>query len=337
MKKLITLSLCCCLVLFGGMLRAEELTEEMVISVGMIQTIPVSSVKRIAIGNPNIADVTSAKESELTILGKLPGSTTLIVWDNFGEQKYGLTVTPGDMVEVKNRIDRMLKTLEMPSVNTKIENKEGKVLLLGNVKTSREKERLAIALASLQDRIVDLIEVKEEEAMVEIDVQVLELNNDATKTLGLTWPSSVNIYEIGSPALQAMGTSPSTLFKVLNLGRANASGVADPFTLKLDALIQEGKAKILSRPRLACQSGKEAELLVGGEKPLFTTQVVTGGGQGTSIEYKEYGIKLKVKPTVAEGERVKLGLNVEVSEVGTADSIGSAANTTAKAYPLAIS
>jgi pilus assembly protein CpaC len=48
---------------------------------------------------------------------------------------------------------------------------------------------------------------------------------------------------------------------------------------QLDLLIQEGKARILSRPRLACQSGKEAELLVGGEKPVFTTSVAATTGQ----------------------------------------------------------
>jgi TonB family protein len=105
------------------------------------------------------------------------------------------------------------------------------------------------------------------------------------------------------------------------------------FTWTLYALVQEGKARVLSRPRLACQSGKEAELLVGGEKPIITTQVVSGGASGTSVEYKEYGIKLKIKPTVSEQERIKLVLNVEVSEVEDAVTIGGT-NTTALAYPL---
>ncbi|HTZ11712.1 MAG TPA: pilus assembly protein N-terminal domain-containing protein, partial [Candidatus Margulisiibacteriota bacterium] len=334
MKKPTTFALCLCLVLTCGLARAEEPTaDETVIPIGTIKTITVNSPKRIAVGNPDIADVTSAKEGELTILGKAQGTTSLVVWDSFGEQKYSLIVTPTDMVEAKGRIDSILETLGFPSVNTKIEDKEGKIFLLGSVKTPQDKEKLAVALTSLKDKIVDLIEVKEEEAVVEIDVQVLELNKDATRTLGLTWPGALNLIEKGSPGIQSAGTKPSTLFKVLNLERAIGS-TADPFTFKLDALVQEGKAQILSRPRLACQSGKEAELLVGGEKPIFTTDVVSGGGSGTSVEYKEYGIKLKVKPTVTEGDRIKLGVNVEVSEVGTAETIGDVTAPTAKAYPL---
>jgi pilus assembly protein CpaC len=336
MKNIKTLILFLCLTLTAsGIIQAQDSAEEIMLYVGLIKTIPVSSPTRIAVGSPDIADVTSAKEREITLLGKAPGTTTLVIWDSFGEQKYSVTVTAEDMTEAKRRIDSILETLNLPSVNAKTEEKEGKIFLMGSVKTPQDKERINVALAALKDKILDLIEVKEEEAVVEIDVQVLELNRDATRTLGLTWPGAINLIERGSPGIQPVGVKTSTLFKVLNLERATSAG-AEPFTFKLDALIQEGKAQVLSRPRLACQSGKEAELLVGGEKPIFTTQVAsaTGGGDTTSVDYKEYGIKLKVKPTVVEGERIKLGLNVEVSEIGTADSIGTSSTTTAKAYPL---
>jgi TonB family protein len=152
----------------------------------------------------------------------------------------------------------------------------------------------------------------------------LELNKDAIDTLGFSFPGSATI----SGPLSSGGTSSWTsLFKVVPVGLTQ-------FSLIIDALAQEGKVKILSRPHLACQSGKEAELLVGGEKPIFTTQAVYGSGTASEVEYKEYGIKLKIKPTVTEDKRIKLALNVEISEIGAADTIGSATTTTAKAYPL---
>jgi pilus assembly protein CpaC len=306
----------------------DDDAEEVKCILGETKMLPVSSPTRIAIGNPAIADITTASPRELTISGKSQGSTTLIVWDSFGEQKYSILVIPGDLNEIKSRITNLLETLNLSSVRAEVKEREGKVFLMGSVKTAQDKERISVALGPLMEKVVNLIDVKEEEAVVEIDVQVLELNKDATSTLGFTWPGSVTVTEKGSPGIQTAGVKASTLFKVLNLGR-------DAFTLKLDALIQEGKAQILSRPRLACQSGKEAELLVGGEKPVFTTQVSgTSGGEGTQVSYKEYGIKLSIKPTVAEGERIKLGLNIEVSEVGTAETIGSASAPTAKAYPL---
>ena len=98
----------------------------------------------------------------------------------------------------------------------------------------------------------------------------------------------------------------------------------EAFALKLDFLIQEGKARVLSRPRLSCQSGKEAKLVVGGEVPILsgvstpssTTQGAVGATTSGSVEYKEYGIILNVKPQLMDTGRIRLNLDVTVSEVG---------------------
>jgi pilus assembly protein CpaC len=324
----------------------DEGAEELKLFVGDAKILPVESPTRIVIGNPNIADVTEVTKSEMTINPKAPGTTNLVFWDNFGEQSYKIKVVAENMDEIKRRIDNLLEKLNLHEVYTKAEEEEGKVMLLGRVKTPQDRERIATALGPLMGKTLDLIEVKEEESIVDIDVQVLELNKDATKTLGLTLPGSIALTEqgsaavlgqtsevgnvVGTAALQTTiaGTRLGSIFRVLNFSR-------DAFVFKLDMLIQEGKARVLSRPRLACQSGKEAELLVGGEKPVFTTSVAaTTGATGTNVEYKEFGIKLKIKPTVTEENRIKLALNVEVSDVGEAEVIGPANAPTAKAYPL---
>jgi len=300
---------------------------------GETKVLQVSNPTRIVIGNPAVIDVANVGKNDLMINPKGPGKTTLIIWDNFGEKSYLVQVAREDLRDIKERVDNLLETLKIAGVYTQAVDEEGKVLLLGSVKTPQARERIFVALSTLKDRVVDLIEVKEEEAVVEIDVQVLELDKDATNTLGFTWPGALNMIEKGSPGISAVGTKWSTLFRVLDVQRGTADG-ADPFTLKLDLLVQEGKARILSRPRLACQSGKEAELLVGGEKPILTTEVVQNAGTGTNVEYKEYGIKLNIKPVVNPDNRIKLALKVEVSDVGTAETLGTSTQTTAKAYPL---
>ncbi len=304
---------------------ASPAQEELELYMGEVKIIPVSQPRRIAIGNPSIADVINVTTSEITLAPKSAGVTTLVFWDNFGEQSYRVKVFAEDMQEIKRRVDNILSSLNLSGVYTKAVDEENKVILMGNVKTPQERERINTALGTLKDKIVDLLVIKEEEAVVDIDVQVLELSKDATDTLGFTWPGSIALTESGSPAIA--GTTWSKIFRVVNETRA-------AFTLKLDALIQEGKARVLSRPRLACQSGKEAQLLVGGEKPIFTTSTSEGGSTSSTVEYKEYGIKLKIRPTVNEEKRIKLGVDVEVSEVGTAETIGSATETTARAYPL---
>jgi pilus assembly protein CpaC len=291
--------------------------EEIKLYIGQSQVIPVNSPKRVAIGNPLIADVTNISKSELTINPKAAGNTTLVIWDSFGEQSYRLKVFTEDTNEIKRRIDSILSALNLPDVYTKAEDEEDRVVLLGSVKFAKDKEKISLALAKLKDKTVDLIAVKEEEAVIEIDVQVIELNRGSQDTLGFTWPGSINLTEVGSPGIAAVGTTWGKLFKVADVTRA-------AFTLKLDALIQEGKARILSRPRLSCQSGKEAKLVVGGEVPVLsgtvtpssTTPGQVGATTGGSVEYKEYGVILNIKPRLEESGRIHLNLDVQVSEVG---------------------
>lgn len=305
--------------------------EELKLYVGCSQIIPVKNPTRVEVVNPNIADVINVTNDELTISPKAAGRTSLRFWDIFGEQKYQIKVFNENIQEIKQRIDNMLKNLNFPQVYTQAQEDEGKVLLLGSVQNPQDRERISLVLNNLKDKIVDLIAVKEDQTAIEIAVEVLELDKDATKTLGFTNPlsSTVSLTEVGSPGILDAGTYWTKLFRVVDMKRG-------AFNWTLSALVKEGKARILSRPRLACQSGKEAELLVGGEKPIFTTEVASAGGQGTSVEYKEYGLKLKIKPIVSEGNRIKVVLNVDISEVGAIDSIGetSTGSTTAKAFPL---
>lgn len=322
--------------------------EEVKLIVGESKIFPTRSPTRVAIGNPKVADIADVTNKEIAISAKSSGVTTLVYWDGLGEQSVKIRVVPEDIEDIMHRVDNLLAKLNLPEVYTKAADEEGKVLLLGRVKTSQERDRIMTALGILKDKTTDLIQVKEEEAVIEIDVQILELDKDGSSVLGFTWPDSVAITEVGSPGIPntgavsvVTGTTPSTtstvtttgtrlgsLFRVLNYSR-------NAFTWRIDALVVEGKARILSRPRLACQSGKEAELMVGGEKPIFsTTLAATTGASGTQVEYKDYGIKLNIKPTVAEGERIKLGLRVEVSEIGQAETIGSTTTITALAYPL---
>lgn len=297
--------------------------------VGETRVFPTRRPSRVAIGNPQIADIVNVTDAEIIVSAKSPGSTTLFYWDVFGEQSFKIMVFTEDLPELKTRIDSLLKTLDLPEVYTKLAEEENKIILLGRVKNPQDRERITVALGPLKDKTVDLIILKEDETVIEIDVQLLELDKDATDTLGLTNPlsttSGITLTEVGSPGIAAAGTRWSTLFKVSNLRH-------DAFAWTLFALVQQGKARVLSRPRLACQSGKEAKLLVGGEVPIFTATVSSTGVTTGTVEYKEYGIILNIRPQVVEAQeaqRIHINLGVEVSELGTVET-----TTYARAYPL---
>ncbi|MCX5709652.1 MAG: TonB family protein [Candidatus Omnitrophica bacterium] len=332
-------------------LVGDENPEVLKVYMGEPKVVAVNNAYRVVVGNPNVADVANVNKNEVTINPKSLGTTTLVIWDGFGEQSYKVKVVIENMDVIKERVDAIIKDLDLPNVYTRAADEENKIMLLGAVKTAADKERIATALGTLKAKTVDLINIKEEETSIEIDVQVLEMNKDSTSTLGFSWPGNITVTEIGSPGIPGVGATTVTatagganpgstesftrtftgshldkLFQISNYGRA-------AFTWSLDALVRDGKARILSRPRLTCQSGKEAEMFVGGEKPTFST-FTTQVNSGVQIEYKEFGIKLKVKPTVTEDNRIKLSVYVQVSEVGEAETIGTTTSITAKAYPL---
>ena len=305
-----------------------EETESLTLYLGESKIIPVKSPSRIVIANPKIVDVNSVNSDDMFVVAKGIGSTDIVWWDDFGQHALEVEVFKEDLTRIKQRIDNILGELKMPNVFTRGADSEGKVFLLGIVKEQKDKERVKLALGLLESKTVDLIEVKEEETTVEISVEIMEIGKDAQKKLGFIMPSQVVAKE---QAGQFDGTLRGTANAIFHVFQWQRFGVLQA---TFDALAEEGKIKILSRPRLACQSGKEAELSVGGEKPIFSTGVVSGGGTSTSVEYKEYGIKLKIKPVVTQEQQIKVGLNVEVSEALKAESIGGSSGTTASASPM---
>ena len=67
---------------------------------------------------------------------------------------------------------------------------------------------------------------------------------------------------------------------------------------------------ILAEPRLAVRSGGEAKFLAGGEFPISISNI-----NGTTIEFKEFGIKLDVKPEVDKKNNIRADVTTEVSAI----------------------
>lgn len=306
--------------------------DTLVLYVGDIQSIPVSIPISVAIGNPEIADIIYVKKSEIRIVAKNPGVTKLKWKDNLGSKLLKIRVYKENMREVKKRVDSLLRDLNLPRVYTRASDEEAKVFILGEVKDENDIERINKILSTLADKVTNLVKVEEDRSTIEIDVEVLEIEKDSTRNLGFTLPSTLSLGETAATIFggsgYAEGRPARALFNVLDFSRTALEG-------KLDLLIREGKARILSRPKLACQSGKEAELLVGGEEPVLTTSVVGGSdNNSTNVEYKEYGIKLKIRPRLEKADKIRLSLEVEVSDLGNVRTLGAVTNTTAMAYSL---
>jgi pilus assembly protein CpaC len=89
------------------------------------------------------------------------------------------------------------------------------------------------------------------------------------------------------------------------------------FNVAFDAAKENGLAKILAEPTLITQSGHEAQFLSGGEFPI----PVPRGLEGTTIEFKEFGVGIKFLPIVLDSERISIKLSISVSELVSDNSV----------------
>ena len=327
----------CGITVFGaetGLLGGEE--EDVKMIIGETYTLSVETPTHVAIAEPSKVDIVSVAEKRIILIGKGKGRTNFSYSDAKGDHVLKIKVVPEDIGYLQGRIESILKDLKLKDIYTRPVEDQGKVMLLGTVRNMQEKERLKLGLGDLFSKTMDMVQI-EEAALVEVGIEVVELNKGATKELGFVVPRSITVQD----AAPAASTRWADFFKIGKLQRVDASSsssgaaaTAGSLSWRLDLLEDQGKAKILARPRVVCQSGKEADFLVGGEVPIFNTSVTSLGGASTSVEYKQYGIKLNITPTVTDSKRVEMGLKFSISELGESDTIGPASAPTAKAYPL---
>lgn len=98
-----------------------------------------------------------------------------------------------------------------------------------------------------------------------------------------------------------------------------ASYLSGNFALNiaLDAAKENGLAKILAEPTLTTLTGQEASFLSGGEFPI----PVPRGLDTVGIEYRDFGVALRVLPTVLGGGRINVRIDVSVSELSNATTV----------------
>lgn len=95
-------------------------------------------------------------------------------------------------------------------------------------------------------------------------------------------------------------------------GRLFGMDVAAAFDLSERA----GLTSTLANPNLTTVSGETAEFLAGGEFP-----VVTSSNNGTSVEYKSYGVNLTYTPVVLSDGRISLRVRSEVSDISSQGAV----------------
>jgi len=290
---------------------------------GELEAIKVYSLTRISITNPDVVDVVEAKEDELLVIAHSIGQTAIFIWDDHGKRTIVAHVFDQSLDIVKNRIEQLLASAQINQVVAEINVKEGKVVLMGDV-PDHKKDQFEQIIEPFRSDTINLVQAENIEDLIEIDVQITELNSTLTKNLGIDWNTGTRSSNGSAPSGLSFGydeTLPdydgsfSDLFKIGDYARTTA------LLTTINALIEEGNAKILSKPKLVVISGEEASFLVGGEIPIRTTTATSSGSTQENVEFKEFGIGMTITPTIRKN-KIDVLLNVEVSDIDASNAVG---------------
>lgn len=151
-------------------------------------------------------------------------------------------------------------------------------------------------------------------ALIEMTVAEVTLNDSLN--LGVEWAlnnGNSNAHVVGG-TLGNLGLATGGLSFSLVNGNIKAA---------LNALASNKRAQILSSPRIMARNGETATISVGQQVPILTSQQTTGTiipgvpGVTQTIQYKDTGIILKVKPVIHAGGRIDVDVSQEVSSAGT--------------------
>ena len=163
--------------------------------------------------------------------------------------------------------------------------------------------------------VLDQIDIPYEQ--VSLEAQVMSINKTDSKNLGIEWewskaPQSYEEYT-AEKITRASSFNKGTTGGIISFGRS-PDGLPYEFyyAAKINALINNGKANILSKPKITTINGKEATINIGGEVPI-PTLTVSDNTTTTTYEYKETGIILKYTPRVNDDGYITAKIHTEVS------------------------
>ena len=192
--------------------------------------------------------------------------------------------------------------------------------------------------------IIDQLDARR--AQVYIEALIVEVDNSKLAELGVQWAAlggnstiagastgfSAGGNNLNSQiAAKAANSAPLTLGNGLNLGLFSSQlGLG----VLVHALESDTKTNILSMPNIITLDNEEAKIIVGQNVPFITGQYTTSASAGSAgvspfqtVERKDIGLTLRVKPQISEGGTVKMAIYQENSSISpTTNSAGLITN-----------
>ena len=289
-------------------------------------------IARVAITDDGIADAVAISTREVLINAKAPGATTLVIWSRSGDRNF---FTINVNVDVGQLQDHVRATF--PGESIRVLASKGIITLTGNASNPGIAERVTAMAASFGGTVVDNLElpVPPAERQIILRVRFAEVQRSALNDFGvnilstgaLNTPGVIGTQQFGGASISGVQGSigqPTTGFPT----NVSIGDVLNVFAFRPDLnlgvmlryLQANNVLEILAEPNVITTSGKEAQLLVGGEFPVPVVQGGAAAGAVT-IQFRQFGIRIDFKPQMTARGSIQMQVTPEVSALDFANAV----------------
>ena len=190
---------------------------------------------------------------------------------------------------------------------------------------------------ALAEKLVDDLDKARPEVV--IDIAVMQVSKDKSRTLGLSPPTSAtvalqsnlnNTTNTTGSTTSTTGSNTANGLTLNTLGNLNATDfqVTIP-SANLSAVMGASDTKLLQNPQVRALDGQKATLKIGDRVPVATGSFQPGiGGVGinplvnTQFQYLDVGVNIDITPRVHANGEVTLKISMDISSVTGQSSIG---------------
>jgi general secretion pathway protein D len=212
----------------------------------------------------------------------------------------------------------------------------------GNIQADPATNSLIITASEPQYRqikaVIEMLDTRR--AQVFVESLIVEVSSDKASDFGVQWQGAIGNGGAAGTNFSVGNILRTTLANVapgLNIGATGTVDGRNVLGFLANFLQTSGQGNVLSTPNLLTIDNEEAKIVVGQNVPFITGQFTnTGGGNNGSvnpfqtIERKDVGLTLRIKPQISENGTIKMQIFQEDSNVDPASRSSPSGLTTNK-------
>ena len=235
-------------------------------------------------------------------------------------------ISPGAKKIVANNLNAAFAKAGLKNISANVVGST--IFLEGSVESPQDLQKAELITKAIGEKVENLLVVGIKR-MVLTEVQFVEIRRAGQDVAGIRWPLDLS----GNTRFEAGVEGPLPAYfqveprhDIFTQG-GYAYGLEGGGNWSFRFAMDDGYGRLLAQPKLVCASGEKADFMAGGEVPI---PLVTA--MAISVEFKPYGVILKIKPTADRNGNIQTEIEAEVSELDRSVAVAVGPNTSVPGF-----